>query len=330
MNRAVFSAARDKALDPAGLIKHISRNEAEYLGQVPTRYRLQTSISIVRSINIPETRLGTVVLRFGKQIPKSVGQHRANLVEEARQSIHGDPPTNYTDVSVFVTARSEQEGGTRALDMLDFVRSIWNLHINRGHSWRWSSNRPAINKIFLGPIHSLHKPDGKLATESWWYDPSYVEPVDPFGDRGKSAHMLTFASKIRAKLTRHPYADQLQTAILRYGRALDSRDLHDAFLRLWGLLELLTDTSFQDNGVTVRRTAFLFADRDRAVHILTHLADRRNRYVHGGSETDRIESLLFLLKRHLEPMLLFHINNHFGFESLAETGSFLSLDVALP
>ena len=79
-------------------------------------------------------------------------------------------------------------------------------------------------------------------------------------------------------------------------RALDSADLNGAFLRLWSLLEHLTDSTHEPYKVATRRAAFMFADRERSQLVLSNLTNYRNRFVHVGSETGDIESLVFQLK----------------------------------
>lgn len=182
-----------------------------------------------------------------------------------------------------------------------------------------------VNPLFLAPIHSLHRIDGSLAWDSWWYEPNYFRPAHPLADKSKVDRMLAFTIELRSRLRTLAYTTDLQSALLRYGRALDSRDLNDAFLRLWGLLEFLTATTSAPYTVTARRAAFLFAERDYAFQVLSHLANYRNRFVHAGSETEEIESLLYLLKRHVEALLIFHAGNRIGFASIAEAGEFLDM-----
>lgn len=127
------------------------------------------------------------------------------------------------------------------------------------------------------------------------------------------------------RLAQVPYRSEIEGALIRYVRALDSADLNDAFLRLWSLLEYLTDSTHDPYKVATRRAAFMFADRERSQLVLAHLTNHRNRFVHVGSDTDDIESLVFQLKRYVDALLFFHIGNHFDFHSRAEAARFMDL-----
>ena len=67
----------------------------------------------------------------------------------------------------------------------------------------------------------------------------------------------------------------------------------------------------------------MFADRERSQLVLSNLTSHRNRFVHVGSETDDIESLVFQLKRYVDALLLFHLGNRFGFKSRSEAAQFM-------
>ena len=136
---------------------------------------------------------------------------------------------------------------------------------------------------------------------------------------------MAFAKNLRTRLSNLPYREDIESALIRYVRALDSADLNDAFLRLWSLLEYLTDSTNDPYKVATRRAAFMFADRDSSHLVLSNLTNHRNRFVHVGSETEDIESLVFQLKRYVDALLLFHLGNRFGFASRTEASLFMDL-----
>lgn len=144
-------------------------------------------------------------------------------------------------------------------------------------------------------------------------------------DRAKIDRLFTFSKKLRTRLSQSAYSDELANSLVRYVRALDAADLNDAFLRLWSILEFLTDSTFDPYKVAVRRAAFMFAERDYSVQVLTHLMNHRNRFVHTGTDTNEIESLVYLLKRFVDALLMFHIGNSFKFESRASAALFMDL-----
>lgn len=325
-SQAAFEASKDGAITPESLKKHSDLLEAKYLRQPEVPYRLLTGVSIHRSASAPTTRLSNVTLTFGPRLSSGIRKARAQQQHLARPMLRYEVPSNYLEISAYVHARSVHAAAQAGFDAIDLVRASWNLSINRRAISRSSSGRPKpVNAILLLPFHTLHQQDGRLASESWWFDPSFAEAANVFSDDRKFDQLIQFDVKVRRKLTACPYRQDLQQALLRYVRALDSADLNDSFLRLWGVLEQLTATTRSSYDVTVRRAAFLFAERDYAAQVLSVIAAHRNGFVHAGSESPDVEALVYMLKRHVDSLLMFHIGNRFGFASLSDAGEFLDL-----
>jgi hypothetical protein len=211
------------------------------------------------------------------------------------------------------------QSGNKALDTIDLIRGIWNLWENRKHWIGLSSGkRYPINKFVLGPLHTLHNPNGKLATKSWWYDPEYVHPPRLlYNQPRKLANLYQFESSVRKYLRKSNYSSVLELALILYTRALDLTNWEDSFLRLWIVLENLTRTSPKDNyAVTVRRASFIFGGEEYSRQVLKSLKDYRNQVVHAESESVDIEGYIYQLKRHVEALLEFLIRNKYGFKNL--------------
>lgn len=307
------------------LLKECSRLERDYLSRPEISYRLLTEISLWATIEVPRTKVGGVSLTFKPKFDVGYAA-RAKRASDSRVTVGFELPRNYMHVSAHLKARSPYEVAERALDAIDLVRASWNLALNRGKTWRYSSGRPSpVNDIRLSPFHTVHKADGSLATEIFWFDPGYSRPANIFSDKTKFEKVLAFATNLRNRLRTLAYREDIEGALIRYVRALDSADLNDAFLRLWSLLEYLTDSTHDAYKVATRRAAFMFSDRDRSQLVLSNLTNHRNRFVHVGSETGDIESLVFQLKRHVDALLLFHLGNRFGFASRAEAARFMDL-----
>lgn len=325
--RIIMRVAHDSSLPRPitadGLLKACSTLERDYLSKARTPHRLLTEISLWWTIEVPRTKVGDVTLTFKPNLPKAFAA-RARLATESRGNLGYDLPSGYMRVSAHLTARSSYEAAERALDALDLVRASWNLALNRGKAWRLTTGRPTpVNDIRLSPFHTVHNATGALATETFWFDPGYSRPANAFSDKNKFEKILAFATNLRARLRSLPYQEDIERALIRYVRALDSADLNDAFLRLWSVLEYLTDSTHDPYKVATRRAAFMFADRERSQLVLSHLTSHRNQFVHVGSETEDIESLVFQLKRYVDALLLFHLGNRFGFNSRSEAARFM-------
>jgi hypothetical protein len=122
--------------------------------------------------------------------------------------------------------------------------------------------RRPVNRVILGPVHSLHHPDGSLASEDDWYEHDYVEPIprDMSHQRWKRAEYED--GEIQKMLAASAYRTEIEGFLRRYTRALDTREWESAFVRLWGLLEEMTGTGDTDShDVTVRRAVFHYHAR---------------------------------------------------------------------
>ena len=327
INQATFQAGAKGKITAEKLLSEIKNLESEYLRRPLQRYNLVTSISVNRFCKLKRTKIYGCTISFCPSLPKVYREGISKITHHARHSIAGEIPTNYMYVKVSVSARSHAEAANKALDALDLIRGIWNFFENRKQSMRISSGkRSPVNKYILGPLHTLHKPDGKLATERWWYDPEYVCQITLHDPSRAIEKLYKFESSVRKLIQKSRYASDLNRAILRYTRALDLTNWEDAFLRLWGVLEHVTGTSPNDSHrVTVRRAAFVFGGEKYARQVLTHLKDYRNRAVHSGSENQDIEAYVYQLKRFVEGLMKFHLGNKYGFKSLADASRVLDL-----
>lgn len=327
IQRVAHEQSNESRITADSLLRACSRLEQDYLSRAMKPYRLLTEISLWWTLDVPKVRINDIVLTFKPKLEKAFSERR-KLAHESRSTIGGDLPTNYMRVSAYVHARSPIEAAERGLDALDLLRASWNLSLNRGKAWRYSSGQPSpVNDILLSPFHTVHESNGSLATETFWYDPGYKKAVAPFSDSERFGRLLIFATDLRRRLATLGYREDIQGALIRYVRALDSADLNDAFLRLWSLLEFLTNSTHDPYKVATRRAAFLFTDKERSQLVLSNLTNHRNRFVHVGSETEEIESLVFQLKRYVDALLLFHLGNRFGFTSREEAARFMDLPV---
>lgn len=324
LNLAMFAAAGSANVTPDSLRFHVDKLEKAYLKAPKRRFRLVTSISANFDASPLRYKVGTSEIRFGWK-PKNVEPARAAQVKHAEDSIHGQLPNGYSPVSAFVSARNANEAATIALDQIDLLRAIWNFWKNRVHTTRISAGkRSPVNNLILGPIHTLHTASGESATDSWWYEPSYLGPVSIWRDSSRLPKLIEFTAHIRSSLARLRYRDIIETSLTRYSRALDSRDWNYAVLQLWSIIELLTGTTFNENhNVTVKRVAFLFKDAAYTTQVLNHLREYRNSAVHSGKEAHNVEPLMYQAKYFVEALLNFHLSRPVQFGAMAEVAAFL-------
>lgn len=325
INQATFKAGEKGLITAKSLLREVNTLEKKYLSTDKKKFQLITSISISPICKFPKVYIDGSCIIVHAHLNKVSQYSRSHKINEAQHSITNDFPSNYAIVTVSVSARSSADAADKALDRLDVIRGIWNLRHNRETDMRISSgSRSPVNSIILGPIHTLHDYNGKLATDSWWYEPQYQGQIQPFIDNAMAENMYKYMVKFRSHLKKSNYESDISTAVVRYVRALDSRDWDDSFLKLWGVLEFLTGTLNDNYKVTIRRASYMFADKEYAHQVLSHLRDYRNKSIHAGSSSNFIESLIFQLKRYVEFLIEFHVSNQFRFMSIVEAAEFMS------
>ena len=189
-----------------------------------------------------------------------------------------------------------------------------------------SGKKYPVNNIVFGPLHTIHFPNGKLASESWFYETGYLGPLEPFDMKNNLTKLYKFQYNARKLLNKSNFKSYIELALRKYTQALDLSDWESSYLRLWGLLEYLTNTNENESHIdTVNRTSFFFREREYAKLVLNHLRDHRNRSVHTGESNQSIETLMYQLKNFVEVVLQFQISNKFNFSSLDEFTRFMNL-----
>lgn len=277
--QAVFNAGSKGNITLDVLYREFEKQEREYLSTPPKTFQLVTDLSIERSCKLPSISTAPLRITFKPCLDECTLRVRDKIKRLARNSLFGDYPNDYTSVIVSVKARTGVAAAEKALEHLDCMRGIWNLWINRTRVTGWSHGiRNPINRIVLGPLHTLHDVRGNDAAKgTWWYDPYYHTPIAVYKETTKLPSMLKFTSNVRRELKTHRYKDDLVNLIVRYVRAFDSRDWSDSFLRLWSVLEGLTNTKVSEtHKETVQRASFVWSDRDIAHQELFHLRDTRS------------------------------------------------------
>jgi hypothetical protein len=302
----------------------INKREEEYRKRPLNEYMLITSLSVKYFPRLTWTKVLDCRLQFFHVLPRRYA--RTEIAANARHRLFADEPTNYMWVVVPVTARTPQAAASKGIASVDLLRGIWNLYINHSTHTRISSGKPQpVNDIHIGPIHTVHMPDGSAASDMWWYQPGYITPyplykIDKVWDR-----LVTNQKRIIRHISHSPIKDIIVGSICRYTQALDEINHHNAFLQLWSLLETLTGTQKADYGQTVKRASFFYKDREYEQQVLNHLRERRNKAIHHGASYDDSETIVYQMKSYCETIILFLIFHSSKFASFEEYQQYLDL-----
>ena len=335
VTQSIFQTAASGKITKERLLATLNRLTNEYLSQPLQRFVLATQISIRLPPSLerlPRIRRGDNVVMFGTW-PRRFFQERdrADFMEGVKYILGAEIPNGYMGVRVSVKGRTIYQAANEALGTLNLIRGVWNWLENQHHYFRWSSGRrEPVNRIVLGPLHTLHNAQGRLIEPSvWWYEPNYSVPIAVWQlSEDHIQKMYSFYKKVQKRLKGLTYGEKIEEAIVRYSGALDERDWESAFLRLWGVLELLTGNP-GSYSVMIRRVGWLFGEQEFAYHqqVLWALKDYRNGIVHFDHNSHEAEAHLYQLKNYVEAMLRFLVWNRYNFKSFDEVIMFLSLPV---
>lgn len=320
-----------KRITKDNILKELNLLERKYRASPLKRYVLVSSISLNRSIIINRIYLDrNIVVIENNLTNRFISDNWEKLIKKASTSIYADLPKDYSYVRVHVSSQSIYDAANQALDSIDFIRGIWNWVINKTFTYRktFIGSLNPINKLILGPIHTIHNIEGELLTNNeWWYEPSYLGAIKTYNPNPNDLNILIKSqTNIRKAINRIQYSKDLRSTLIRYTRALDERDMTSSYIKLWGILEFLTDTHHgSSHNVTVKRIASLYEDQNYNSQVLRILKEYRNSYVHSGNETNEIETYLVRLKNYVDTMLHFHITNKFHFKSIENAAEFLDL-----
>ena len=323
--RGFHEAAKKKELKIYDVLSEINKAIREHNAKPDKAYRLLTTLNINSNNNLPNFIINGCNVRFYSSLPSKYRKARCEVINSVSSwLIDKDESFSYFVVAKTL-AKTEHDAANNMLDAIDLLRGIWNLHINKLLVISFGGRQKPINQITLGALHTLHKDDGSIATDTYWYDPEHFKNHTKVDFLNNSYKTLEFTKKVRGKLKTSRYKIEVESAIIRYVRALDSQDHNISFIKLWGVLEYLTSTLRDSYDKTIKRTVFHYADRDYHKQVLEHLRQYRNKSVHFGTGESDIQTHVYQLKRYVELLLRFHIENHFKFDSISQAAKFMDL-----
>jgi len=321
-----FEASASGKITKDSLLNALRQLESEKFSGAVGNYAVISSLSFSHSKLLTNLVVGNVRFSFHSKMPKGFDR---TAIKALLAGHVDDCPNGYVIVRGDVSEKSIHGAVSETLSALDLLRGVWNYIINQrtdsiirfGGGYRKTK---ALNKIRLGPVHTVHLPQGPLAVKQCWSEP-FFEAGDPEFLDGEWPKIQKAASWCLRRYHSIPYFKDATTMWIRYAYALDRADMEASFLKLWGLLEFLTGTTGERYDETIRRTLFLCDDREFHRLILEHLRDRRNALVHHDDGSSEAEQHVFQLKRYVEELMRLHLVMGKRFKSMAEFGEFLSL-----
>jgi len=319
--KAIKKAASMGTITHNTILRFINEEEKLYLAQEKKDFVLLSHVTIRNNLILPRFVIDGSAITFSRSIPKHFNKDHYDHPEHTRTYYWTDFPKGSQCVRIRVSARDEHDAANIAINKIDFLRSIMNLKFNSGYRQSSGPSKP-VNVVLLGPLHTLHEPDGSTASYRFWYQPGYYAK-DTLNLSNKSEKLLKFIRHVRKKIKSHNYSAEIKDILQRYVQALDIPDYNTSLINLWGVLEALTITKRENYEVCVRRAAALWTEKEFHLQVLKHLKSYRNSYIHSGESYDDVELYLYQLKGYVDNLLMFHINNYFDLKDLAQAQEFM-------
>lgn len=319
--KAIDNAAKAGDLSEKKVVEEINKIAREMLATKELKYHILTSISLANPPPAKRFKIeGCYIRIIDKDYPqKYVG--RQQLISDRKVVLDGTP-SSYAKVIISLKSRSPKGAATTGLRALDIQRAIWCLLGNSGKEFGGDEWQP-INKVRLGGAHTVHKENGEIATETFWYEPNFI-PAKLFKAQKPNIYNKNCKWAIK-QLNKSNYSESLKEALLRYVRALDQRDQNVALIQLWGALESLASPSVANYDLVTRRCSFLFKEGEYHKQVLEHLREYRNRSVHAGDQNERAKSNCFQLQFYFHHLIMFHLYEADNFSTLEDANNFLDL-----
>lgn len=238
------------------------------------------------------------------------------------------PNSNFRSVRVKVFAKSEEHAFEIGIKTINVFRALYNLLIAY-HRVTIHESVPELKPnccIANGPFLFLKYKTGKISDTVHFY-PDFrndVQHVEITRKLERVERLPVFAKKA---LQTSKFSEVLPDILDRYITALDRRTYEDSYLRLWSLLEFITDTSSpgSNHETTVKRASGIYKDKERTQYLINSLREIRNGLVH-ESTSDKISSVITgHLKNIVEDHIIRLIHNPFNVSNRQEYGEVLQL-----
>ncbi len=319
VSSAIENVAKHHDLDDKRVIREINNVVRATLANRELKYHILSTISLEPPFTAKHITIEDCSIRLlDSSYPKKY-KERGKIITKHKIE-EESAPSGYANLIISLKAKSVQEAVTKSLRALDIQRAVWCLFGNSRMQIMSNEWQP-INKIRLGGVHTIHKENGKVATNMYWYEPNF-EKAKTFSPSNQQAYRKN-CKWMMGKLSLSPYSFTLKDSLLRYVRALDEKDQNIALIRLWGAIESLAAPAEANYDKVTQRCSFLFKEHDYHKQILEHLREYRNSNIHAGDQSGKAKTNCFQLQYYFYHLILFHLKNNGSFKNLEEANNFL-------
>jgi hypothetical protein len=309
---AIKSVGGRKALPEHTIREEADKKASAFFRKSPQGYTLVASLSVASlpfaSIDLAGCEVSPLRSRKRYQPPEVAT--RDSVIKKHLEA------TRYSLVKVAASGRSEHEAAARSIFAVDLLRAFWSFFSTPSWSISFGRRKP-IGVIYPGPLYTLHD-SGRKPFETYWYDKHVREDRELYKpDDAKWRKIEENRRWCARRLRGHPFRHDLEGLIVRYVEAVDQPDFDVAFLKMWSILEQVTD-SIGEYDETIRRAGRNYSDHELVRGILQCLRTRRNLYVHSARESEDPDQAVYLVKQIVESHLIDLLRNPDGVRTIEE------------
>ncbi|MBJ2225781.1 hypothetical protein I6U33_05190 [Pseudomonas carnis] len=311
----------NKIQKPDDILREFDRTVNTSKSKIKT-FILVTSINVKRIYQIPRKTVHNSIISFHNIIPKKYASSRSKQIESQPDHDFSEQE-NFTFVTITTKAINPEHAFRNAMKSMDIVRSL--LQVGFVKNMQLLSNNkeheyPTKSIIQYGQAHTLHFPNGKSASDNFWYEPNYKK-INAISLRSPDRTYKELSHRVR-QLNKSPYYEHCLSIISSYADATDSKDTELRFMKLWVTLEKLTIT---DNSEKIaKRVAFFYEERALYERLMESLRCSRNTHIHGGNKPINIEQKNFQLCQIIDHLIKFTLANAFKLSSRQEIQDLIS------
>jgi hypothetical protein len=217
---ALFATGREAKPDAKLLEDHLKRCEVGYLQRPLQAYVLASAMGIRNYYGRTRIRINGVEVSFHKSLPTKF--NRTEIGEQIAELVPAVPPS-MVQVLARVSARTPIAAFEDSKESIDLLRGLWcyTMQFRNFVLFRIGPPRP-VNVILPGPLHTLHRPDGLLIKDVFWYEPQGLTDHQVHDADQKWSTVQKRGLGLLSRLRAIKYRNELETAFVRYVRALDS------------------------------------------------------------------------------------------------------------
>jgi hypothetical protein len=276
--------------NPEGFLDRCDKAYSELAKRQELEFVLYTTITysgpkLISRISDRDSAIRWQPSADGKFLKNAVAARDTLAPKRSHRKIPDDK--QLTPLLAYISAYDVIGAFETAIDRVDRFRGLLNLMMNYQNQLNPLARLSAphsVNPIRRGPFHTLHKPDGSLATDTFWYEPQWMHDAPTAKFENHAEYAKEFRKWWR-RLDHNPLGELISDALLKYCRGMDAHKHEEALLGTWQALEKITGTDNYD--MLIDRIIRVFSDPEETRQVANHLRHRRNATVHSGNNDSR-------------------------------------------